>query len=105
MEHVTLEQAQQSVGYLNGFLEKLRTHEKIDLTKICTFQEIANLHITMLRMNAYVNQSNNTASSITPTSTPAPSITPTSTPAPSITHIQPPVQAPGQQRSFQIHTI
>ncbi len=56
MSLVSLEQANQAIGYMNQFLERLRTESGFNLLTCYTFQDIANLHVSMARLNTFIGQ-------------------------------------------------
>lgn len=85
------EQVEQAVGYMNSFLEKLRTNTDINLLHTFTFQEIANLHISMVRINGYVAQKQQKETPGVVETTDKESQTTT--------------EEAQKQKSFQIHTI
>lgn len=94
-DRVSTEQAQQAVGYMNNFLEKLRTNPDINMLNMFTFQEIANLHISMIRVNNFVGQAT--------TDKPDTVSTQMSTQTDGIEEVV--ENTTKSQRSYQIHTI
>lgn len=53
---VTTDQARQSVGFLNQFLERLRQQKDVNVLNMFSFAELANLHISMLRLNTHFTE-------------------------------------------------
>lgn len=49
----SIDQARQSVAYLNQFVEKLREQKDVNVLNIYNYQEVANLHVSMARLNNY----------------------------------------------------
>ena len=52
--HVSVDHARQSVGYLNQFLERLRQQKDVNVLNLFSYAELANLHVSMVRLNAHL---------------------------------------------------
>jgi len=89
---VSVDQARQSVGFLNQFLERLRQQKDVNVMNMFSYAEVANLHVSMVRLNGYLSEP-------VEVSTPAPAQTLQST--------SPPTDAPAQtlQAPPQLTTI
>jgi hypothetical protein len=48
-----MEQARQSVGFLNQFFERLRQQKDVNVLNVFTYAEVANLHVSLVRLNTY----------------------------------------------------
>jgi hypothetical protein len=79
---VSSEQARQSIGFLNQFLERLRQQKDVNVLNMFTFAEVANLHVSMVRLNTHFSEQ-----------------APVPVPAPTQVQPQVPTQVP------QLHTI
>lgn len=90
MSTVSSDQARQSVGFLNQFLERLRAQKEVNVLNMFTFAELANLHVSMVRLNTHFAEQ-----PTEPVQAPAPVA---AAPAP-VQQTQVPTQVP------QLHTI
>jgi hypothetical protein len=88
MDQVSGDQAKQSFMFVNNFLEKLRTQTEFNLLSAFTYQDIASMHISMLRLESFIRAHD----------APAPQ-RPVATPTPA------PVQKETSEEEFTIHTI
>lgn len=51
---ITYESAKEAITFIKNLCEKLRLDPNIDLLKTMTFQEVANLHISLLRLDTFI---------------------------------------------------
>jgi hypothetical protein len=50
----SLEQARQSIAFLNQFMEQLRQQQNVNVLNLFTYADIANLHVAMARLNSFI---------------------------------------------------
>ena len=68
---IPLDQARQSISFLNQFMEKLREQKDVNVLNMFTYADMANLHVSMARLNTFIAEQ----ASQPAHKTPAPKIT------------------------------
>ncbi len=56
MDSSELDQLKQSINFITKFLENLRLEKGINLLNHYSYNDIANLHISVLKLNTFVSQ-------------------------------------------------